>query len=99
MEPFLRPNGHIALDTAEGFLKELTRIFGDSNEKATAARELERLWQGNRDFSRYYADFTRLVNILGWGTTTRPSATPRNAACCRRSWTHYATNQNPRMGP
>ena len=57
MEPFL---GHVAFDSAEAFLKELTKVFGDSNEKVTAAHELGRLRQGNRDFSRYYADFTRL---------------------------------------
>ena len=65
MMPFLAANGRISLDSSEAFLKELTRIFGDSNEVITASRELERLRQGNRDFSRYYADFVRLVATIG----------------------------------
>ena len=60
MEPFLGPLGYIKFD----FLQELTRIFGDSNEEVTAARKLEGLRQGNREFTRYYADFTRPVTTL-----------------------------------
>ena len=78
MEPFLRDDSHIAFETVKDFLKELTRVFGDSNEKATAARELERLRQGNRDFSRYYADFTRLVNVLGYNGEARRDALERS---------------------
>ena len=47
----------VAFPNILAFLKNITRIFGDSDEKATAARELEKLKQGSRDFARYYADF------------------------------------------
>ena len=67
MEPYLNPTGHIALTSTSAFLDELSRVFGDSDEKATAARELEQLRQGKRDFAYYYADFVRLMNILGYG--------------------------------
>ena len=60
VEPFLGPLGYIKFC----FLQELTRIFGDSNEEATAARKLEGLRQGNWEFTRYYADFTRPVTTL-----------------------------------
>lgn len=66
MEPFLGPNGHIEFETAEVFLNELTRIFGDPDENATAAHELDRLRQGNREFSRYFAEYIRLVTTLGY---------------------------------
>ena len=56
MKPYVSPSG-MAFPDIEAFLKEITRIFGDSDEKATAARELEKLKQGSRDFARYYADF------------------------------------------
>ena len=56
MEFYVSPSG-VAFPNIEAFLKEITRIFGDSDEKATAARELEKLKQGSREFARYYADF------------------------------------------
>ena len=65
MEPCFDPTGHIALTSTSAFLDELSRVFGDSDEKATAARELEQLRQGKRDFAHYYANFVRLTNILG----------------------------------
>ena len=63
MEPYVSSTGVTFPDT-EAFLKEITRIFGDSDEKATVSRELEKLKQGSREFSRYYADFARLTAIL-----------------------------------
>ena len=63
MEPFLCPTG-IDLATTAAFFAEITRIFGDSDEENTAARELEKLKQANRDFSRYYADFVRLATMI-----------------------------------
>ena len=64
MEPYVSPSG-VAFPDIEAFLKEITRIFGDSDKMATAARELENLKQGSRDFVRYYyADFARLTAIL-----------------------------------
>ena len=56
MEPYVSPSGVASPDT-EAFLKEITNIFGDSDEKATTTRELEKLKLGSRDFATYYADF------------------------------------------
>ena len=64
MEPLVSPDGVNLADTA-AFLAEITRIFGDSDEQGSASRELEKLKQGSRDFSRYYANFARLAAILG----------------------------------
>lgn len=64
MAPSLSPNGRISLSSPDEFLRELTRIFGDPDEAATAGRDLDRLRQGNQDFSRNYTDFIRLVTIL-----------------------------------
>jgi hypothetical protein len=76
MEPFVSPEGVNFADTA-AFLAELTTIFGDSDEKATAARELEKLKQGNRDFNRYHADFVRLMSILEYDATAQRHALER----------------------
>ena len=56
MEPYVSSTG-VTFPDIEAFLKEITQIFGDSDEKATASRELEKLKEGSREFSRYYADF------------------------------------------
>ena len=64
MEPLDSPDGVNLADTA-AFLAKITRIFGDSDEQGSASSELEKLKQGSRDFSRYYADFARLAVILG----------------------------------
>ena len=64
MEPLISLNGVNLADTA-AFLAEITHIFGDSDEPGSPSRELEELKQGSRDFSWYYADFTRLAAILG----------------------------------
>ena len=56
MELCVSPS-EVAFPDIKAFLKQITSIFGDSDEKATSARELEKLQQGSRDFARYYADF------------------------------------------
>ena len=56
MEPYVSQS-RVAFPDIKAFLKDISRIFGDSDEKATAARDLEKLKQGSRDFARYYADF------------------------------------------
>ena len=63
MKAYVSQSG-VAFPDIEAFLKEITHIIGDSDEKATAARELEKLKQGSKDFARYYADFARLTAIL-----------------------------------
>lgn len=53
------------------------RVFGDLNEEATAALELANLRQGNNNFARYYADFSRLTAILEYGDKARRYALER----------------------
>ena len=77
MEPYLSDSGAIKFEDAASFIKELSRVFGDSDELATAARDLEKLRQGNREFRRYYADFSRLVNVLGYNDVAQRHALER----------------------
>ena len=51
MEPYVSPAGVAILDI-ESFLKEITRIVEDSDEKVTVARDLDKLKQGSGDFAR-----------------------------------------------
>ena len=63
MESYVSPLG-VAFPDIAAILKEIICIFGDSDEKATIARDLEKLKQGFRDFARYYAVLARLTAIL-----------------------------------
>ena len=74
---YLGPLGQVKFDNAGALIDELNRIFGDSNEEATAALELGNLRQGNNDFARYYADFSRLAAILEYGDKARRHALDR----------------------
>ena len=76
MEPYVSTAG-VALADVAAFLAEITKIFGDSDEKSTAARELEKLKQGNRDFPVYYADFARLTAILDLTEESKKQALER----------------------
>ena len=51
MKPYVNPSG-VAFSDIEAFSNEITRIFGDLDEKATASMELEKMKQGSRDFTR-----------------------------------------------
>ena len=82
MEPCVSP-ADVALSDTQSFLDEITRIFRDSDEKATAARELEWLKQGSRDFARYYgyyADFACLTAILDLIEETKMQALKRGVS-------------------
>ena len=49
----------IDLDNLAELIGILETAFGDPERVATAERKLRSLWQANRDFSTYYAEFTR----------------------------------------
>jgi hypothetical protein len=77
LEPFIGNNGQISFEDTAAFLAEITNIFADSDEKATASRELDKLKQGTRDFARYHADFVRLTTILECTEETKKLALER----------------------
>jgi hypothetical protein len=53
------------------FRRALEAAFGDPDKRATAERELQRLKQGSRSASQYYADFTRLMATLKWDNSSQ----------------------------
>ena len=88
MVPFVCPEG-VTLDNTQSFIAEITRIFGDSDQTATASRELGRLRQGSRDFTRYYADFARLTAILNLSEKTKVQTLKRGISNEIRNATAY----------
>ena len=65
--PFIREDGETAsLDDVEDVIRILQATFGDPDAAATARHKLQALRQGNKEFSAYYAEFSRLVSELNW---------------------------------
>ena len=50
--------------TAEDVVKFLAIIYDDPHKRQKAKAELALLWQGNWDFNRYYAEFSRIIRLL-----------------------------------
>ena len=66
--------GNIALANIDALIQVLESAFGDPNRYATAARKINSLRQGNRDFSTYYAEFQRYAADLNWNEPAKLEA-------------------------
>jgi hypothetical protein len=65
--PYIRDNGQIVnLEDVEHVISILQTTFGDPDRAATARHKLQALRQGNKEFSVYYAEFSKLVSELDW---------------------------------
>jgi hypothetical protein len=53
IQPSILPN-KIKLDNVESLISILEAAFGDPNQVRTASAELDKLTQGNKEFSQYY---------------------------------------------
>jgi hypothetical protein len=67
----------ISLDDVEALIKILDATFGDPDEVGMASGELDRLTQGNCEFSIYYAEFQRLMAILDYDSKAKKAALKR----------------------
>jgi uncharacterized membrane protein YjjP (DUF1212 family) len=52
----------------------LDMAFGDPNQVGTASAELDKLTQGSKEFSPYYAEFQYLITILDYNTNVIKAA-------------------------
>ena len=59
-------------------LNVLEAAFGDPDRTGTAERKLETLKQANRDFSTYYAEFSRHVANTQWNDAAKKTALSRS---------------------
>ena len=66
-------NDRINLDNVGSFISILETAFGDPEKVATAERKLRNLWQANRDFSTYYAEFVRYATDTTWNEAAKRS--------------------------
>jgi hypothetical protein len=76
IEPHLA-NDRLNFATLDEFTEVLKMAFGDPDETRTATLELESLRQTNKEFSRYYADFQRLMAIVNYDERAKRAALER----------------------
>jgi hypothetical protein len=67
----------IKLKDVEALITILEAAFGDPDQVGTASAELDKLQQGNREFSQYYAEFQRLMAILNYDENAKKAALKR----------------------
>jgi hypothetical protein len=74
---YLRDDNTIGFDTLNAFLAHLDLAYDDPDRAGTAERELQRLYQKNRLFSLYYADFQRVISDLDYNESAKLAALRR----------------------
>jgi hypothetical protein len=67
----------INLGNVEALISILEAAFGDPDQVGTASAELDKLTQGNKEFSQYYAEFQCLMAILDYDSNAKKAALKR----------------------
>jgi hypothetical protein len=70
LAPRLRSGSANPFKSAEEMLEVLERIFADPNRRMTALQEFRRLYQGNKDFNSFWAEFQRLAAEIDYSPET-----------------------------
>lgn len=73
-EPKLRKDGTVNFTTTTDLITYLEITFGDSDEKDTSQRELQKLRQANRPFLDYLADFRQIADLTGFNEEAKRAA-------------------------
>jgi hypothetical protein len=76
IQPYILPD-KIKLDNVEALISILEATFGDPDQVGTASAELDKLTQGNKEFSQYYTEFQRLMAILDYDSNANKAALKR----------------------
>jgi hypothetical protein len=64
IQPYVLPD-KIKLDNVEALISILEAAFGDPEQVGTASAELDKLTQGNKEFSQYYVSRTAYDMLIG----------------------------------
>jgi hypothetical protein len=70
IQPYILPD-KIKLDNVEALISILEAAFGDPAQVGTTSAELNKVTQGNKEFSQYYAEFQYLMAILQYDSNTK----------------------------
>jgi hypothetical protein len=76
IQPYVLPD-KIKLESVESLISILEAAFGDPDQVGTASAELDKLTQGNKEFSQYYAEFQWLMAILDYDSNAKKAALKR----------------------
>jgi hypothetical protein len=76
IQPYVLPD-NINLKNVEALISILEGAFGDPDQVGTASVELDKLTQGNKEFSQYYAEFRHLMAILDYDSNAKRAARKR----------------------
>ena len=79
IRPYVR-DGRVELDNLEALISKLNATFGDPDRKATAERKLMAWKQGSKDFSTFFAEFSRYAADLEWNDIAKRGIM-RSALC------------------
>jgi hypothetical protein len=73
IQPYILPD-KIKLDNVEALISILEATFRDPDQVGTASTELDKLTQGKKEFSQYYAEFQCLMAILDYDSNAKKAA-------------------------
>jgi hypothetical protein len=76
IQPYVLPD-KIKLEIVESLISILEAAFGDPNQVGTMSVELDKVTQGNKEFSQYYAEFQCLMGILEYDSNAKKAALNR----------------------
>jgi hypothetical protein len=76
IQPYVHSD-KIELTDVESFIDILEATFGDPNKVGIASPELDKLCQGNREFSQCCAEFQCCMAILGYDVNEKRAALNR----------------------
>jgi hypothetical protein len=79
IQPYVLPD-KINLGNVEALISILEATFGDPDQVGMASAELDKLTQGNKEFSQYYAEFQCLMAILDYDSNTKKAALKHSLA-------------------
>jgi hypothetical protein len=65
------------LANVEALISILEATFGDPDQVGTASVEIDKLTQGNKEFSQYYAEFQCLMALLDYDSNAKKAALKR----------------------
>jgi hypothetical protein len=76
IQPYILPD-KMNLENMEALISILEATFGDPDQVGTTSMELNKLTQGNMEFSQYYAEFHYLMAILDYNSNIKKAALKR----------------------
>ena len=87
IESTMDHKGKSEFDTLEELLEGIDSAFGNPDPYSTAARKLNKLYQGNMEFGKFFTQYKTLVNELQYGSQAQVfNLIERISPRLRRTW-------------